>query len=291
VTGADALTRVNTRLLALFRAGLLRRFFIGSGGGRRALYAISLKGAQLIHSPNRGPRRRSDEMLVADFFVLYQLALNALYCAVKFGRTPIPHVQSVQWLSFYAPVGQGLQLIPDGYAEWKTPSGIDASFIEVDHAACRARSRNCHPRPDFSTGARRPADPHSDHRGRAKRCWGQNSSPGCSDRAPGLRQRPEAVPGGREEAIWRLDCLPRSAPNTDRHSGYLGCRPSGIRNGPRECRSPPHHPERFSRGRSLIPLCLVAAARERRARQSASHSFSMPKKRSLLQLEELFERR
>lgn len=130
--GFHSTTRINTRLLALYRAGLLRRFFIGSGGGRKALYAISPKGAQLILTPNRGPRRRTDETLVADFFVLHQLAVNEVYCTVKFGRTPVPNVRFVQWLSFYESLAQGLPLIPDGYVEWKTPAGIDASFIEVD---------------------------------------------------------------------------------------------------------------------------------------------------------------
>jgi hypothetical protein len=36
--GFGSTTRVNTRLLALTRAGLLRRFFLGSGGdGRRSM--------------------------------------------------------------------------------------------------------------------------------------------------------------------------------------------------------------------------------------------------------------
>lgn len=130
--GFHSTTRINTRLLALYRAGLLRRFFIGSGGGRKALYAISPKSAQLIRAPNRGPRRRADEMLVADFFIQHQLAVNEIYCTLKFGRTPVAHLQFVQWLSFYAPLAQGLPMIPDGYVEWRTPSGIDASFIEVD---------------------------------------------------------------------------------------------------------------------------------------------------------------
>ena len=38
--GFTSITRVNTRLLALVRAGILRRFFIGCGGGRKALYAL-----------------------------------------------------------------------------------------------------------------------------------------------------------------------------------------------------------------------------------------------------------
>ena len=130
--GFHSTTRINTRLLTLYRAGLLRRFFIGSAGGRKALYAISPKGAQLIHMPCRGPRRRQDEMLVADFFVQHQLAVNAIYCTVKFGKAPTPQVQFVQWLSFFEPLREGLPLIPDGYAEWKTPDEIDSMFIEVD---------------------------------------------------------------------------------------------------------------------------------------------------------------
>lgn len=130
--GFHSTTRINARLLALYRAGILRRFFIGSGGGRKALYAISPKGAQLVHMPSRGPRRRTDETLVADFFVLHQLAVNTVYCTLKFGKVPIPDVQFVHWLSFHEPLAPGLPLIPDGYLEWKTPTGIDASFIEVD---------------------------------------------------------------------------------------------------------------------------------------------------------------
>jgi hypothetical protein len=57
--GFGSTTRVNTRLLALTRAGLLRRFFLGSGGGRKALYALSIKGAQMIQLPCRGPRTRA----------------------------------------------------------------------------------------------------------------------------------------------------------------------------------------------------------------------------------------
>jgi hypothetical protein len=59
-------TRANTRLLALVRTGLLRRFFLGSGGGRRALYALTSRGAQVIGVPLRGPRRPQDALLVAD---------------------------------------------------------------------------------------------------------------------------------------------------------------------------------------------------------------------------------
>jgi len=125
-------TRVNTRLLGLTRAGLLRRFYLGSGGGRKALYALSAKGAEVAQVACRGPRRRQNEMLVADFFIQHQLAINTVYCGLKFGTIPVPRVTFVNWLAFLGPVVAGLSLIPDGYVEFKTPSGIDASFIEVD---------------------------------------------------------------------------------------------------------------------------------------------------------------
>jgi hypothetical protein len=130
--GFGSTTRVNTRLLALTRAGLLRRFFLGSGGGRKALYALSAKGAQVAQVPCRGPRRRQDEMLVADYFIQHQLSINAVYCGLKFGRIPVQGVSFVNWLAFHEPLVAGLSLIPDGYVEFAIPTGIDASFIEVD---------------------------------------------------------------------------------------------------------------------------------------------------------------
>jgi hypothetical protein len=130
--GFGSTTRVNTRLLALTRAGLLRRFFLGSGGGRKALYALSVKGAQFAQVPCRGPRRRQNEILAADFFVQHQLAINAVYCGLKFSTIPIAGVRFVNWLAFHEPLVAGLSLIPDGYVEFATPTGLDASFLEVD---------------------------------------------------------------------------------------------------------------------------------------------------------------
>ena len=127
-----SITRINARLLALTRAGLLRRFFVGYGGVRKALYALSPKGALLAQVPMRGPRRRQDEMLVADFSIQHQLAINEVYCALKFKPFPVPHVTFHRWLPFHEPLVAGLSLIPDGYVEFATPTGIDASFFEVD---------------------------------------------------------------------------------------------------------------------------------------------------------------
>jgi Replication-relaxation len=133
VGGFRSTTRVNTRLLALNRAGLLRRFFLGAtAGGRKALYALSIQGAAVIGLPVRGPRRRNNEVLVADFFISHQLAVNQIYCALKYGTVPVPGISFGRWIPFSEPFARDLRLIPDGYFELKTPSGVMAAFLEVD---------------------------------------------------------------------------------------------------------------------------------------------------------------
>jgi hypothetical protein len=121
---------VNTRLLALTRAGLLRRFFLGAvDGNRKAVYALSRKGATLVGAAPRGPRRPKGESLVADFFVIHQLAVNNFYCALKRPAAPL---SLARWLFFHEPLSQNLRLIPDGYCELATPTGTIAAFVEVD---------------------------------------------------------------------------------------------------------------------------------------------------------------
>jgi hypothetical protein len=132
ISGFGSTTRVNARLLALVRAGLLRRFFLGtSAGGTKALYALSAKGAELIGAPMRGPQRRKDETLAADFFIRHQLTINELYCGIKYGNLP-QGISFGRWESFFSPLVPGLRLIPDGYMQLQTPSGILAAFLEVD---------------------------------------------------------------------------------------------------------------------------------------------------------------
>jgi hypothetical protein len=131
VAGFGSTGRANTRLLQLVRAGLLRRFFLGSGGGRKALYALSQKGAHLADVPYRGPRRGKDEVLVADYFIGHQLAVNRVYCALKFGSLPVG-LSFVRWITFEAPFTSSLGLIPDGYVEFRTSTRTIACFLEVD---------------------------------------------------------------------------------------------------------------------------------------------------------------
>jgi len=71
-------------------------------------------------------------MLVADYFVGHQLAVNNIYCALKYAPIPVPQVTFHRWLSFSEPVVPGISLIPDGYVEFMTPTGIVAYFLEVD---------------------------------------------------------------------------------------------------------------------------------------------------------------
>jgi hypothetical protein len=119
-------------LLGLTLAGFLRRFFLGTvGGARKALYALSQAGADLVGVPYRGPRRAADQILAADFFATHQLAINEIYCTLKF-RTKPAEIELVRWLGFYEPVDGKQSLIPDGYAEIAIPGRSIAWFLEVD---------------------------------------------------------------------------------------------------------------------------------------------------------------
>ena len=133
VAGFGSTTRANARLLRLTRAGMLRRFFMGTEiGGTKAVYALSMKGAQKIAVPLRGPRRKQGEALVADFFVRHQLAVNDIYCAAKYANLPALAIHFHRWVAFREPVAPECRLIPDGYVEFDTPAGILSAFLEVD---------------------------------------------------------------------------------------------------------------------------------------------------------------
>lgn len=132
IAGFNSTTRVNTRLLALTKAGLLRRFFLGATeASKKAIYSLSPKGAVLAGTTSHGPRRPNDALLVADFFVLHQLAINGVYCALK--RASTSNANSiVRWLSFYQPLAEHIRLIPDAYCELGIPESTIAAFLEVD---------------------------------------------------------------------------------------------------------------------------------------------------------------
>jgi hypothetical protein len=125
--------RVNRRLLALTRSGLLKRFFMGTAaGGRKALYSLSPLGANLVEVPCRGPRRSKDELVPADNFVTHQLGINELYCKLKYESIPVDGTKVVRWKTFYRPIDARLSLIPDGYMEIVNPEKTVPAFLEFD---------------------------------------------------------------------------------------------------------------------------------------------------------------
>jgi hypothetical protein len=133
IGGFGSTTRVNTRLLALTRAGLLKRFFLGTqAGGAKAIYSLTSKGAEYVGVPLRGVQRRNGAALIGDLFVEHQLAVNGVYCALKSQSAAESAVTLECWLSFSEPLTAGIRLIPDAYLELKTAAGISAAFLEMD---------------------------------------------------------------------------------------------------------------------------------------------------------------
>ena len=133
VAGFHSTTRANRRLRALTDAGLLRRYFLGTrGAGQKALYAHTVKGANLVGVPYRGPRRPDNALLVADYFVIHQLHVNQIYCILKYQPSSVDHANFLCWESFYAPIDTAKLLIPDGYVELAGRERTVAAFLEID---------------------------------------------------------------------------------------------------------------------------------------------------------------
>ena len=124
---------VNRRLLSLTRAGLLKRFFIGTpAGGKKALYSLSTLGANLVQVPCTGPRRRANEAVTVDFFVYHQLGINSIYCALKYRPIPLADTRLVRWESFSRPIDSQLSLKPDAYFEIQSLQKTVGTFLEFD---------------------------------------------------------------------------------------------------------------------------------------------------------------
>jgi hypothetical protein len=132
VAGFGSISRANRRLRQLTGAGFLRRFFLGSGGGRKALYSLSERGAHVIGVPMRGLRRPQGALLAADYFIEHQLQVNSIYCKVKFEPVPVHGIAFARWIAFHESISPELKLRPDGYVEFSSPWGIDPLFLEVD---------------------------------------------------------------------------------------------------------------------------------------------------------------
>jgi hypothetical protein len=129
--GFRSQTRANVRLLKLTSNGFLRRYFLATlKGGSKALYTLSTKGALVAQVENHPVVRPKEGLLVGDPFVNHQLSLNDTHIAARL--TSAENVKFVRWLSFHQPLTAAIALVPDGYFEIETPSGVHAAFIEVD---------------------------------------------------------------------------------------------------------------------------------------------------------------
>jgi hypothetical protein len=133
IAGFQSTTRANDRLLKLFRAGFLRRFFLGTcAGGTKAIYSLSVKGAHVVQIEGRLIKRKNNSLLVGDLFVEHQLAVNAIWIEAKFTPIPVPDVQFIRWVIFPSVLSKSTPLMPDGYFELKSTSGMYCLFCEVD---------------------------------------------------------------------------------------------------------------------------------------------------------------
>jgi hypothetical protein len=132
IAGIRSINSANERLVALHRAGLLRRYFIGTeAGGRKALYTLSPKSAALIgHKSFWKFQRPENQVLVGDAFVAHQSAVNWVWIAAKYKTTP--DMEFLRWLSFDSPISAGIPLGPDGYAEFKKDGAVYPVFFEID---------------------------------------------------------------------------------------------------------------------------------------------------------------
>jgi len=132
IAGFNSTTRVNTRLLKLRHAGLLKRFFfVSPSGGKRAVYCLSKKGGDLAGTPANAISRPQDSFLLGDKFVAHQLAINDVYCSATISKDQgsgadtkwHPPANSLRSLS---------HVVPDAYFEIRFHEVTRPMFLEVD---------------------------------------------------------------------------------------------------------------------------------------------------------------
>jgi len=121
--------RANDRLLALTRAGFLRRAFLGT---QHAVYWLASTGREQP-SHNELSRREPTSL-----FLRHRLEINKVHLLLKYRSIPIPGWWFVRWQGFTKNLSPAVPLIPDGYCELRSAAGVRASFLEVDLGTERA---------------------------------------------------------------------------------------------------------------------------------------------------------
>ena len=133
IAGFGSVTRANTRLLSLHRAGLLNRTLIGtSSGGKKAVYFLSRKGADLIGTSFRSFPGVQSEGAIVSPFINHQLQVNRIHIGVAYRKIPVHGVRFVRWQSFHEPLSKVVPIIPDGFFEVETVQETLSMFLEVD---------------------------------------------------------------------------------------------------------------------------------------------------------------
>jgi Replication-relaxation len=123
VAGFHSTTRANARLLALTRAGLLRKAFIGN---RQAVYWLANR--ELQKARKRGEAIPEPAVL----FLRHRLEINRAHLLVEYRSIPVTGWRFGLWQSFQQPIDSAVPLIPDGYFELASARDVRAAFVEVD---------------------------------------------------------------------------------------------------------------------------------------------------------------
>lgn len=133
IAGFGSTRRANARLLQLTRAGLMRRFFVGSHAhGRKAVYTLAPKGTDLVSAKLGGIHRANGRLIVGDLFVEHQAWINEIYLCVKYRQVAHLGIRLRRWITFRHAISDAVKIIPDGYFEIDAGETVRAMFLEVD---------------------------------------------------------------------------------------------------------------------------------------------------------------
>jgi hypothetical protein len=125
VGGFRSTTRANMRLLALTKAGFLKRAFLGS---RQAIYWLG----STTHRQNRSGQDELNTREPAALFLRHRLEINKVYLLLKYSSIPERGWWFVSWQSFQKNLTSTIPLIPDGYFELRSTAGVRPCFLELD---------------------------------------------------------------------------------------------------------------------------------------------------------------
>jgi hypothetical protein len=123
VAGFNSTNRANARLLALTRAGFLRRAFLGN---RQAVYWLASTTRQQA-SQSELSRHEPTSL-----YLRHRLEINKVHLLLKYRAIPVTGWWLVRWQGFTKNLAPSVPLIPDGYFEIRSAAGVRPCFLEVD---------------------------------------------------------------------------------------------------------------------------------------------------------------